>query len=145
MNMVTVKSTIHPPIQGGNGLASATTVLLSDTPSHTGRKRLHAFFEFRPFRYTLPYREETKFPSGKTVSYTIHPPVQGGNSYVLFAVLQYCDTPSRTGRKPQIGFVCHGEHRYTLPYREETLSVYAGFSPSKHLVVQFAQIVFFHY
>ena len=35
--------------------------------------------------------------------------------------------------------------RYTLPYREETLSVYAGFNPPKHLVVQIAQIVFFHY
>lgn len=36
-------------------------------------------------------------------------------------------------------------YRYTLPYREETLSVYAGFSHLKRFVVQFAQMEFFHY
>ena len=75
----------------------------------------------------------------------IHPPVQGGNKLILANGIQTGDTPSRTGRKLHTEAVLQQFVRYTLPYREETLSVYAGFNPPKHPVVQIAQIVFFHY
>ena len=76
---------------------------------------------------------------------TIHPPVQGGNDRVASPVFLCLDTPSRTGRKRNDIALYIQNWRYTLPYREETLSVYAGFNPPKHPVVQIAQIVFFHY
>ena len=80
-----------------------------------------------------------------TKSFTIHPPVQGGNYQISFQILILNDTPSRIGRKRRFFFTYGSFLRYTLPYREETLSVYADFSHLKHLVVQFTQIVFFHY
>ena len=75
----------------------------------------------------------------------IHPPVQEGNGMTLPFTFKIGDTPSRTGRKLFLSTTIVFVSRYTLPYREETLSVYAGFNPPKHLVVQIAQIVFFHY
>ena len=64
-------------------------------------------------------------------------------------MLQYTfyifDTPSRIGRKLRADSALFALAGYTLPYREETLSVYAGFSHLKRFVVQFAQMEFFHY
>ena len=74
----------------------------------------------------------------------IHPPVQGGNIFVDSSDIDIGDTPSRTGRKLFRIPLFLPYQRYTLPYREETLSAYAGFSPSKYLVVQIAQITFSH-
>ena len=65
--------------------------------------------------------------------------------FCLYRMQHGMDTPSRTGRKLQLIRTLHPLFRYTLPYREETLSVYAGFSPAKHLVMQIAQITFLHY
>ena len=49
------------------------------------------------------------------------------------------DIPSHTVRE-QIDVVLKSTYRrYTLTYSEGTLSIYAAFSRSKYLVVQFAQ------
>ena len=136
---------IHPPVQGGNLFNIHFYVCTIDTPSRTGRKLIFKTGRGKRHRYTLPYREETFARVFQHAVNTIHPPVQGGNTLVSKKWLSRCDTPSRTGRKQQLSFVVIVKSRYTLPYREETLSVYAGFSHLKHLVVQFAQIVFFHY
>lgn len=58
---------------------------------------------------------------------------------MLKKCLKRYDPPSHTGRKHRIDTSHCLSQRSTLPYREETISVYAGFSPAKHLVVQFAQ------
>lgn len=76
---------------------------------------------------------------------TIHPPVQGENCLAYSGWISPHDTPSRTARKRNDIALYIQNWRYTLPYSEEILSVYAGFNPPKHLVVQIAQIVFFHY
>ena len=98
-----------------------------DTPSHTGRKLWENIASQLFFRYTLPYREETAVPALLPVITPIHPPIQGGNVYTPGSDTKYNDTPSHTGRKlPPIG-VSISSLRYTLPYREETLSAYAAY------------------
>ena len=80
-----------------------------------------------------------------TAGIPIHPPIQGGNWTQSYFSDRILDTPSHTGRKPVLEQARRTNSRYTLPYREETLSVYAGFSHLKRFVVQFAQMEFFHY
>ena len=52
------------------------------------------------------------------------------------------DTPSHTVREQKTRPQIAKTRRYTLTYSEGTLSVYAGFSRLKHLVVQIAQMSF---
>ena len=53
-------------------------------------------------RYTLPYREETRFPDPDPQTDTIHPPIQGGNPVNFLHAIASFDTPSHTGRKRYI-------------------------------------------
>ena len=58
----------------------------------------------------------------------------------------FVDIPSRIMRGPVASSLASSKGRYTLTYNEGTLSVYAGFSRLKYLVVQFAQKAFcYHY
>ena len=120
---------IHPPIQGGNPNPRSQLPGESDTPSHTGRKHPLSSVRKSLPRYTLPYREETEATGEELGKAAIHPPIQGGNNLSSRPALHNLDTPSHTGRKPGSGRRNGRKPRYTLPYREETLSVYAGFSP----------------
>ena len=53
------RTTIHPPIQGGNGIRQNARNCSSDPPSHTGRKLRFGTVGIIWQRSTLPYREET--------------------------------------------------------------------------------------
>ena len=66
-----------------------------------------------------------------TKSFTIHPPVQGGNYQISFQILILNDTPSRIGRKHMTVYIDLENLRYTLPYREETLYQIAPDDPKR--------------
>ena len=58
-----VRTTIHPPIQGGNFPTTLAVSVSYDTPSHTGRKQ---------------YSDVSFWKDA-----AIHPPIQGGNTQCL--------------------------------------------------------------
>ena len=101
---------IHPPIQGGNCFCCVHGDLHADTPSHTGRKRELVERNLDEVRYTLPYREETESALNTSLTYLIHPPIQGGNDSSQQSLSFHRDTPSHTGRKPS-----RREHILTFP------------------------------
>ena len=133
---------IHPPIQGGNITYESKHRIKRDTPSHTGRKLGKGEDACIQVRYTLPYREETLGEHCLPIIFSIHPPIQGGNVYTPGSDTKYNDTPSHTGRKlPPIG-VSISSLRYTLPYREETLSAYAAYVlPAIHPPIQGGNLI----
>ena len=135
-------ASIYPHIHWGNLVVFVSYLSSSDIPSHTVRERWTSALVYISHRYTLTYSEGTVEKLKKDGKKTIYPHIQWGNRIYLFHRLFLTDIPSHTVREQSGSWLIDQFSRYTLTYSEGTLSVYAGFSRLKHLVVQIAQMSF---